>query len=91
MMRLSKSGMLLAFVLLIASNVATAYVTAKNARPKRHSIETVLNQVRYTSATVVILGDSLVEDAKFPEEVCGLPHSCMYASSNTRGIWCVKT
>ena len=65
--------MLLAFVLLIASNVATAYVTAKNARPKRHSIETVLNQVRYTSATVVILGDSLVEDAKFPEEVCGLP------------------
>lgn len=65
--------LLTAFALLVTSNVATAYITAKNARPKRHSVETVLNEVRGTSSTVVILGDSLVEDAKFPREVCGVP------------------
>ncbi|MET4307961.1 GDSL-type esterase/lipase family protein [Bradyrhizobium sp. RT4b] len=62
---------LLLIALLVASNVATFYVTKKNARPKGHSVESVLAEVR-TATGIVMMGDSLVEDAKFPPALCGL-------------------
>jgi lysophospholipase L1-like esterase len=57
---------------LIASNVTTFYVTKKNLRPKRHSVESVLAEARYATG-IVVIGDSLVEDAKLPSKLCGLP------------------
>jgi len=62
---------LIVIALLVASNVATFYVTKKNARPKRHSVESVLAEVR-TATGIVMMGDSLVEDAKYPSALCGL-------------------
>ena len=58
--------------LLVVSNVTSFYVAKKNARPKQHSIETVQTEVAH-AAGIVIMGDSLVEDAKFPSSLCGLP------------------
>ncbi len=67
-----KSAMrwLLLIALLVASNVATFYVTKKNARPKGHSVESVLAEVR-TATGIVMMGDSLVEDAKFLQPFAG--------------------
>jgi lysophospholipase L1-like esterase len=62
---------LVLIALLVASNVTTFYVTKKNARPKGHSVESVLAEVRLATG-IVIAGDSLVEDAKFPASLCGL-------------------
>lgn len=63
---------LVVVALLVVSNAATFYVTMKNARPKRHSVESVLAEAN-SSSGIVIIGDSLVEDAKFPPSVCGIP------------------
>jgi lysophospholipase L1-like esterase len=62
---------LVLIALLVVSNVATIYVTKKNARPKGHSVESVLAEVR-TATGIVIMGDRLVEDAKFPPVLCEL-------------------
>ncbi|MET4630460.1 lysophospholipase L1-like esterase [Bradyrhizobium sp. I1.8.5] len=61
---------LLLIALLVITNVATFYITKKNARPKRHSVESVQAEIGPATG-VVIMGDSLVEDAKFPASLCG--------------------
>lgn len=58
--------------LLVVSNFATWQVAMKNARPKGHTVESVTQSLQDANG-VVIFGDSIVEDAKFPSEVCELP------------------
>jgi hypothetical protein len=60
-----------------ATNVATGYVVKKNARPKvdpqRDMTEALAKMRRVHEPFVVVLGDSITQDARLPATVCGMP------------------
>src|SRR6266566_778552 len=64
-------------LILAASNIATGYVVKKNARPKvdhqRDMVEALAKMGSANGPFVVILGDSLTQDARLPASVCGMP------------------
>jgi lysophospholipase L1-like esterase len=64
------------FLALAVTNVATGYVVKKNARPKvdhqRDMIEALAKMRRVGGPFVVVLGDSITQDARLPDTVCGM-------------------
>jgi lysophospholipase L1-like esterase len=74
-MKISHWAMLL--LVLSATNVATGFVVKKNARPKvdhqRDMIEALGKMGRVDGPFVVVLGDSITQNARLPDTVCGMP------------------
>jgi lysophospholipase L1-like esterase len=63
--------------MLVASNLATGYVVKKNARPKvdhqRDMVEALAKMGSANGPFIVIIGDSLTQNAHLPAFVCGIP------------------
>ncbi|SHH62068.1 SGNH/GDSL hydrolase family protein [Bradyrhizobium erythrophlei] len=74
-MKMSRWSLIL-FVLIV-SNVATGYVVKKNAPPKVDPQRDMLNALTRMSDIrtpfVVILGDSITQNARLPDSICGMP------------------
>jgi hypothetical protein len=64
-------------LVLIASNVATGLVVQKIARPKddrqRDMVNALARMGSVNGPFVVILGDSITQNARLPDTVCGMP------------------
>jgi lysophospholipase L1-like esterase len=64
-------------LVLIVSNIATGYVVQRNARPKDDRPRDLVNALARMGSVngpfVVILGDSITQNARLPETVCGMP------------------
>jgi hypothetical protein len=64
-------------LVLIVSNIATGYVVQRNARPKddrpRDMVNALARMGSVNGPFVVILGDSITQNARLPETVCGMP------------------
>jgi hypothetical protein len=57
---------------LLVSNLATAYIVKKNStNPYRDMTNAMLSMSRPGGPFVVIIGDSLTNNAHFPSQICG--------------------
>ena len=57
---------------LLVSNLATAYIVRKaSINPYRDMTNAMLSMARPDGPFVVIIGDSLTDNARFPSEICG--------------------
>jgi hypothetical protein len=60
-------------LVLVASNITTGYVVKKNVDHQRDMLEALENISRTNGAFIVIIGDSLTQNARLPASVCGIP------------------
>ena len=74
-MKVTRMAIILA--VLVASNILTGYVVKKNAPPKVDPQRDMRNALAkmgdIRGPFVVILGDSLTQNARLPTSVCGMP------------------
>src|ERR1700737_3786659 len=62
------------FLLVLAvSNITTGYVVKKNVDHQRDMLEALKKMSRTNGAFIVIIGDSLTQNARLPASVCGIP------------------
>ncbi len=60
-------------LVLVASNITTGYVVKKNVDHQRDMVEALAKMSRTNSPFIVIIGDSLTQNARLPASVCGIP------------------
>ena len=60
-------------LVLAASNITTGYVVRKNVDHQRDMLEALEKMSRTNGAFIVIIGDSLTQNARLPASVCGTP------------------
>src|SRR3984885_6988657 len=60
-------------LVLAASNITTGYVVKKNVDHQRDMLEALEKMSRTNGAFIVIIGDSLTQNARLPASVCGAP------------------
>lgn len=58
---------------LVASNITTGYVVKKNVDHQRDMVEVLAKMSRTHGPFIVIIGDSLTQNAPLPVSVCGIP------------------
>ena len=59
--------------MLVASNITTGYVVKKSVDHQRDMVEALAKMSRTNGPFIVIIGDSLTENARLPASVCGIP------------------
>jgi hypothetical protein len=60
-------------LVLVASNITTGYFVKKNPDHQRDMVEALAKMSRTNGSFIVIIGDSLTENARLPASVCGIP------------------
>jgi lysophospholipase L1-like esterase len=60
-------------LVLVASNITTGYVVKKNVDHQRDMLEALEKMSRTNGTFIVIIGDSLTQNARLPASVCGTP------------------
>src|SRR5258708_12588743 len=60
-------------LVLVASNITTGYVVKKNVDHQRDMVEALAKMSRTNGPFIVIIGDSLTQNARLPASVCGIP------------------
>jgi hypothetical protein len=58
---------------LVASNITTGYVVKKNVDHQLDMVEALAKMSHTNGAFIVIIGDSLTQNARLPASVCGIP------------------
>jgi lysophospholipase L1-like esterase len=60
-------------LVLVASNIMTGYVVKKNVDHQRDMVEALAKMSRTNGTFILIIGDSLTQNARLPASVCGTP------------------
>src|SRR5258708_39941479 len=60
-------------LVLVASNITTGYVVKKNVDQQRDMVEALAKMSRTNGPFIVIIGDSLTQNARLQASVCGIP------------------
>jgi hypothetical protein len=60
-------------LVLVASNITTGYFVKKNVDYQREMVEALAKMSRTNGPFIVIIGDSLTQNARLPASVCGIP------------------
>ena len=60
-------------LVLAASNITTGYVVKKNVDHQRDMLEALEKMSRTNGTFILIIGDSLTQNARLPASVCGTP------------------
>src|SRR5258708_34601335 len=70
-MKTSRWAILL--LVLVASNITTGYVVKKNVDHQRDMVEALAKMSSSNGPFIVIIGDSLTQNARLPASVGGIP------------------
>src|ERR1700721_1098420 len=59
--------------MLVASNITTGYVVKENVDHQRDMVEALAKMSRTNGPFIVMIGNSLTQNARLPASVCGIP------------------